>query len=128
MMGDEAIRHPSRGGKGGEWDTIRSIPRGIRRTLTGAKLLTPGGMFPDDAATHVIGPATGLYDTCEAMEWFVKHAMLMIRERRQTNHYARHLKVAKRYGYKTYYAYRTFMAIELGFESIYDMRKHRWAS
>jgi hypothetical protein len=96
------------------------------RSLIGAKLVTPHGLFPDVAATLVIGPATGKYDTCEAMEWFIRMAKLMLKERRQTRHHARHLRVAKQHGYKTYYDYRTFQAIEMGYNSIYDMRRQRW--
>jgi hypothetical protein len=126
VMGGEAVRHPVHGGRGGEWDTLRRLPRRSLRILTGARLLTPDGLFPDEAATHVIGPKLGLYDTCEAMDWFARTGLAMIAERRQRRNVERHLRVAKRAGFPTYYDYRNARSIEKGYRSLYDERVQRW--
>lgn len=127
VWGSGSILHPIHGGDGGEWDTLRRLGRPALRTLTGARLLTPHGMFPDDAATHVIGPRTGLFDTCEAMEWFGRTALLAIEERRRRRHHERHLALAKRHDHRTYFRYRNALSVERGYPSYAAERQARWS-
>jgi hypothetical protein len=98
------------------------------RSLRGAGYLRPGGLEPDVAATHRIGPATGRDDTDSAMDWYVKTAQGAITERRKTARRERDQRWAAERGYKTPYQRRQFEAIEAGHESYSDMRKARgWA-
>jgi len=101
VMGYETIRHPIHDRwQGGEYDALRHLPRSTKRTLTGARFLTPRGLQPDLAA-DLIG-----MDVDDAVEWYVKTCLTVIRQRRRIAHWRRHHKLALRNGFETYWYYR----------------------
>lgn len=122
VMGPNRVRHPVHGSDGGEWDVLRSLPKSTRRTLTGARYLTPTGMLPDVAA-EVICAQTRCDTTCEAMEWYVETALEAIKERRRLAYDRRTHALAQRQGYRTYHQLRTFQAIEQGYDTYRQMRR-----
>lgn len=128
VMGGEVIRHPCHGGRGGEWDALRALPRSTLRTLTGARLLTPTGLEPDVATTLVIAPKLGLEDVCSAMAWYAGMALMVVGERRQEAYRRRHQRLAARHGHRTYFAYRNSLSVEAGWRSYWAERKVRWPS
>jgi hypothetical protein len=126
VMRGNSVLHPIHGGTGGEWDTLRRAPAKVLRRLTGARWLTPYGMAPDQVACELTGPYKGIDDVDDAMTWFLRTAVAALDERRARRHWERHQAVARRHGYKTYYDYRTWLAIEKGYHSVWDMRRDRW--
>lgn len=106
-MRGNSVLHPVHGGRGGEWDTLRRTSRRTLRRLTGARLLTPYGMYPDQVAKELTGPYLGIEDVDEAMTWFVRMGILFINDRQRIANYERHAKLARRHDCRTYYQYRT---------------------
>jgi hypothetical protein len=124
MQGD-VLGVPPKGAVGGEWDTLRSYPARTLRSLHGAGYLSKGGLAPDVAATHRIGPGTGKDDTDSAVDWYVKHATGALQERRQESRRNRDQRRATRAGYKTPFQQRSFAAVEAGHDTYREMRKAR---
>lgn len=111
VMCGETIRHPVHMHKdygGGEWDALRALPRDIKRTLTGARMLTPRGLHPDEAFVFVQrGLGTWkIHDVDDAVDWYVATCLTVIRQRRRIAHWKRHHKLAVRNGYRSYWYYR----------------------
>lgn len=125
MLGN-TVRHPAHGGAGGEWDTLRRAPRGVLRRLTGARLLTPHGEEPDVAATYYIGPNAGIWDVCEAMEWYLRICILFVDDRQRIANFERHIKLARRHGCRSYFEYRDGLSKLGGYPSYHYERKQRW--
>jgi hypothetical protein len=93
---------------GGEWDYIRSLPIKTRRRLTSAGYMAKHAMQPDKFADLIRDHAPGMRNKSdgECHEWYVRHALLALTERRRAEHYDRHLAYARHLGYPTYYALR----------------------
>jgi hypothetical protein len=127
MLGN-SIRHPAYGGDGGEWDTLRRIPKRRMRSLTAARFFTKWGLEPDVAATHYIVPSvTGVDDTCAAMEWYVKMAQRVLVERRRVAHHRRHKNLARANGFVTWFDYRNNLSKQRGFTSYrHERREKGW--
>ena len=101
VMGYETIRHPIHDRhNGGEYDALRALPREVKRTLTGAQLLTPHGLPPDVAADLIER------DLDDAIEWYVAVCLAWIRQRRRNAWWQRHYELAQRNGYETFWYYR----------------------
>lgn len=130
MMGN-TIRHPTHGGSGGEWDSLRLIlskrPQ-VSRRLVGARLLTPYGMTPDVATHECIGPNAHIDDMDEAMSWYVKVGVLFVIDRQKIANYNRHQKLALNHGFYTYFGYRNALSQLSGYPSYHFERKIRWDS
>jgi hypothetical protein len=124
VMGTDRVRHPAHGSDGGEWDVLRALPRDVKRTLTGARYLTPTGLLPDVAA-EIICAQTRADDTCSAMEWYVDTALGAIDEARRLAYDRRTLLLARRHGYTTYHALRTFQAVQEGFDTYRHKRREK---
>lgn len=124
VLGRVRIRHPAHGSDGGEWDYLRALPDGTKRTLKQAGYLTPHGMLPDVAA-DLICAVTRAEDTCEAMEWYVKTALGAIKESRRLAYERRTTRLAQRHGYKTYHQLRTFQAILEGYQTYRHKRREK---
>lgn len=124
VMGPDRVRHPIHGSDGGEWDTLRALPRYEKRVLTGAGYLTVSGLFPDVAA-EIICSQTRADDTCEAMEWYIRTALEAIKEARRLAYDRRTTALARRHGYGTYHQLRTFQAVQEGFDTYRHKRRER---
>ena len=124
-------RCPDRGRVvGGEWDYIRSLPLRTRQRLTGAGFMSKHGTTPDDFAELIRLRAPGMGDATDTAchEWFVRHALLALAERRRANHYDRHLAYARSRGAPSYYALRNAEAYLDGYDSLWHKRKAKgWA-
>lgn len=107
MGGAPDLRHPRHGAPGGEWDALRALPPDVRRTLTGARLLTPGGELPDVAADVISLTVPGVDDVDAAVEWWADMCLAMIRHRRRVAHWVRHQRFAEGQGYTSYWYWRS---------------------
>ena len=108
-MNGETVRHPIHMHKqygGGEWDALRALPRDIKRTLTGARMLTPRGLHPDEAHAVIECRVSNIQDVDDAINWYVEMCLITIRQRRRIAHWQRHHKLAVRNGYASYWYYR----------------------
>lgn len=93
-------------GTAGEWDTLRHYPLRVRRRLAGAGYLARHGDPPDvfaDRLVRVFGESTVGPDP---IGWYVRTALVAIRERQRAARYRRHHAVARAHGYPTYWHYR----------------------
>jgi len=106
-----------------EWDPILSMPPKVLRRLRGAGFMRRGAMQPDVLAALIIDRVPEVETIDDAMRWYVRTALEAIEERRRERHHARHLRVAKSCGHRTYYEHRSEYARSLGYRSLYDMRK-----
>lgn len=122
------LRHPRYGNEGGEWDTMRRIPKRLLRSLTAARFFTRHGLEPDVAASHYIIPAVaGVEDTCAAVDWYVDMAKRALIERRRFAHWQRHAKLARNRGYITWFDYRDALSRERGYSSYrHERREKGW--
>lgn len=79
----------------------------MRRTLVGARLLTPTGEWPDVAADVIAAQVPGINGFDAAIDWWVETCLTMITYRRRYAHWRRHSLLAVRNGYPTYWYYRS---------------------
>lgn len=108
---------------GGEWDALLSIPNRTRRTLIGAGFLTSTGLKPDVAAECISAGVPGVETTDDAVEWYVRTALVSIAEQRRVRHSVRHHRFAVRQGAVSYFDYRDTVAVLAGFPSLWHYRK-----
>lgn len=123
ILDDADLYHlrPRRAGEnGGEWDMVRSWPRKVRRQLTGTGHLgNQYGIAPDQLA-HDLAEHHGLnLSTCDALDLWRRELLRILAGRRREQHQRRHLKVARRAGFATYYEYRTELYRQRGAESVH---------
>jgi hypothetical protein len=112
---------------GGEWDYIKSLPIRTRRRLTGAGFMSLYAMNPDEFADLIRNnaPNMGGRGDTECHQWYVRHALLALDERRRAEHYDRHLAYARARGSSTYYELRDWEARQRGYRSYWHYRKAR---
>lgn len=84
VVGATVMAWPRRAASGGEADTLRALPRRVRRKLTGAGYLSgPRGEPADVVADLIIDRVPGVETTCAAVEWYIAMSLAAHAEQRR---------------------------------------------
>lgn len=125
VVAGEALASRPRPNGEPEWDYLRDLPKRTLRRLRGAGCMRSGAMPPDLLADLIVSRVADCETIDDAMEWYVKTCLVAIDEARVLARRRRHLNVARRNGHSSYYQYRTALARQQGYASVWEMRKDR---
>jgi hypothetical protein len=123
VVGGERLASSPGPRNGPEWDGLRLMNQRTLRRLRGAGWMISGGMQPDQLTEVIVPRVADVELIDEAIEWYVRTCLVAIAEARLVAQRQRHRKLAVRNGHRTYYDYRTALAQEQGYESLWHMRK-----
>lgn len=122
--GDRIASRPARPQyAGGEWDSWWHKPARTRRRLVGAGYAHPRGLAPDQLAEVIASRLGGTVDHRDAVDWYVRHALLALEERRRLVRWERERRLLWQESQPTYYAYRTAWCRDHGYPSVWAYRK-----
>ena len=113
------------GQPGGEWDTLRSTPLRVRRSLTTAGFFRYHGWQPDKFCDMLIEHGRGTVNNDDPIAWYLRTARLALTERRYAHRCGLEAAISRTSGCVTYFQYRDMLARQQGHESYHKMRTAR---
>jgi hypothetical protein len=127
------LRPPRPEERGGEWDAIRGLGKGVRCRLAAGGWLRNTGWPPDVMARDAACILGREMDCDEFVDWYVDLATAIMdrtatRQMMVVGERARRDRIARQNGLGSFYAYRTAQARAKGYSSLWARRKVEWAT